>query len=113
MNNVRWHEVADVAAEALPVVLSAAADALAARGRFDIVLAGGSTPRELYRQLAALQPDMTGWHVWLGDERCLPESDPQRNSRMILDAWPAVAGLPAGHWHPMRAELGAQAAVVE
>ncbi len=113
MNNVRWHEVADVAAAALTLVLTAAAAALAARGRFDIVLAGGSTPRELYRRLAALQPDMSAWYVWLGDERCLPESDSERNSRMILDAWPAIASLPAGHWHPMHAELGATPAAVD
>ena len=113
MQTVRWHEVVDVADVAVRRVLHAAERALAERGEFHLVLAGGNTPRDLYRRLAAIGPDMTGWQVWFGDERCLPVHDPERNSRMALDAWPALTELPAGRLHVMPVELGASRAAAE
>jgi len=49
-----------------------------ARGTFHLVLAGGNTPRELYRALAARGAGDAHWVVWYGDERCLPEDDSDR-----------------------------------
>lgn len=95
-------------ARALALVRAAEAEALAARGMFHIVLAGGSTPRRLYQALAGEQHDWTRWQVWFGDERCLPPDDPKRNSRMAEEAWLKRVGLCAVH--PIPAELGADAA---
>ncbi len=61
-------------------------EAIAARGQFHFVLSGGSSPRAIY-QLLASPPyrDSIDWkniYFYFGDERFVPENDPQRNSLM-------------------------------
>lgn len=88
-------------------VCEAAERAVAARGTFHLVLAGGGTPLALYRALAARNAGDARWHVWYGDERCLPVDHPERNSRMIETAWLAASKIPSGNRRPIPAELGA------
>src|SRR5690606_5985601 len=79
---VRWHPMPDAAAradEAGAGIGEAARAAVAARAGFRIVLAGGSTPRTVYRKLVALSTDSRRWEVYFGDGRGVPENDPQRN----------------------------------
>jgi 6-phosphogluconolactonase len=110
---VRWHEVPDRQAlhqSALKCILAAAAQAIADRGQFHIVLAGGETPRAIYRLLCETRADWAAWHIYYGDERCLPADDAERNSRMAGDAWLDHVTIPAGQSHPIPGELGAVAA---
>ncbi len=109
---MRWHVVAesDWLAAALAWVNRAAAAAIAAREEFHLVLAGGGTPETLYRALAGQAHDWARWHIWFGDERCLPRSDPQRNSQMAASAWLDRVAIPASQIHIIPAELGAEAA---
>jgi 6-phosphogluconolactonase len=103
----RWHVAADAddwLARALAFVAAAEAEALAARGEFHIVLAGGGTPRRLYRALADEDHDWSRWRVWFGDERCLAPDDPARNSAMARTAWLDMVGMPAGNLHVILAE---------
>lgn len=105
----RWLVAADAAdwlARALDFVRRAEASALAARGVFHVVLAGGGTPRRLYEALAGEVHDWARWQVWFGDERCLPPDDPERNSRMAFEAWLGQVALPAANVHVIPAELG-------
>ena len=83
-----------------------AAAAIAARGAFHLVLAGGSTPRDLYRALAERKAGDARWQVWYGDERCLPVDHPERNSDMIEKAWLAASLIPPENRRPIPAELG-------
>ena len=108
----RWHVVDDSnwLTTSITWVNQAAESALAARGIFHIVLAGGSTPEKLYRVLAAQQHDWSRWHIWFGDERCLPQDDPQRNSRMACTTWLDRVGIPAANIHLIPAEQGAETA---
>lgn len=56
-------------------------DAIAARGRFTIALAGGEGPRVLYEALAARTDiDFARWVVLWGDERVVPRADPRSNA---------------------------------
>lgn len=108
---VRWHAFADDAslvADALARVMAASRDAIAQRGAFDIVLAGGNTPRKLYRQLREADTNWNLWHVWFGDERCAPPDDSERNSRMAHDEWLAQVPVPAANVHAIPAEEGAR-----
>ncbi len=108
----RWqtaHDMRDWLARALAFVARAEHAAIAARGEFHIVLAGGGTPRRLYSALAGQSHDWPLWRVWFGDERCLPADHPERNSRMAREAWLDRVAMPAGNIRPMPAELGAQA----
>lgn len=94
-------------------LLDQAAAAIAAHGCFDLVLAGGTTPRALYETLARRGAGDQRWHIWYGDERCLPADDPERNSVMAENAWLAASGIPAEQRRPMAAELGAEAAAAD
>lgn len=93
-------------------ILDAAARAIERRGRFLIVLAGGSTPRAIYRLLRAADTNWSRWQVYLGDERCLPADDAGRNSRMAADAWLNHIAIPRDQVHAIPAELGASAAAL-
>lgn len=98
----------DALVRALADALCREADAaIAARGAFHLVLAGGSTPRALYEALARCGAGDARWHVWYGDERCLPETDPERNSVMAEVAWLAASNVPPENRRPIPAELGA------
>lgn len=107
----RWHfSDSDAAwlAEALAFVARAEQAALAARGEFHIVLAGGNTPRIVYEALAREPHDWPRWQVWFGDERCLPVDHPGRNSVMARAV--LLEHVPVFSIHAIPGELGAQAA---
>jgi 6-phosphogluconolactonase len=106
----RWHEVADELAlqqAALDIILACAAQAIRQRGKFHLVLAGGNTPRGIYRRLRAVRTDWSAWYIYFGDERCLPPADPARNSRMAAEVWLDHVPIPQSQLHPIPAELGA------
>ncbi|MHB1091589.1 6-phosphogluconolactonase [Thiobacillus sp.] len=84
--------------------------AISARGAFHLVLAGGSTPRALYRALAHRSSGDARWHVWYGDERCLPPDHAERNSIMAETAWLAASHIPPENRRPIPAERGASEA---
>ena len=110
---VRWIAVADVAAlrrAAVERIVEAASRAIQQRGMFLIVLAGGDTPRSIYRSMRDVDTDWSCWHVFFGDERCLPASDGERNSRMAADAWLDHVAIPLNQVHAIHAELGAEIA---
>jgi len=106
----RWHAVADELAlqqAAIETILASAAQAIHERGRFHLVLAGGNTPRGIYHGLPTVQTDWSAWHIYFGDERCLPPADPERNSRMAAEVWLDRVPIPAFHLHTIPGELGA------
>lgn len=110
----RWHvakDDADWLDKALAFVRQAEAQALAERGIFHIVLAGGSTPGRVYTALAAEAHDWARWQIWFGDERCLPPDDPERNSWMAQTTWLDGCNIPHENIHPIPAELGGEQAV--
>jgi 6-phosphogluconolactonase len=51
-----------------------------------IALAGGTTPRRSYELLAEVAGSWKHVHLWLGDERCVPEDDPESNVRMVRES---------------------------
>jgi 6-phosphogluconolactonase len=106
---LRWHgfaDVADLQADALLRIRTAASSAMAARGVFRIVLAGGNTPRAIYQMLRKAITDWSRWQVYFGDERCLPVGDPQRNSRMARDTLLDQVPIPRANIHTIPAESG-------
>lgn len=95
-----------LAAAAAERCRDAARKATAARGVFHIALSGGSTPRLLYRRLAADEnaADWSRWHVWFGDERCVPRDHPESNCRMARETLLDHVAIPPAQVHPMYAE---------
>ncbi len=89
-------------------ILRHSQEAIKARGVFKIVLAGGTTPQASYRLLASAKTDWNRWHVFFGDERCLPADHPERNSTMAAEAWLNHCAIPHRQIHVIEAELGAE-----
>lgn len=99
---VRWQVCADadgLAAAAAQRILAAARAAIAARDSFHLVLAGGETPLPIYRRLAAADAQWRQWHLYFGDERCLPAGDPGRNETAVRRAWLDQSPIPAAQIH--------------
>ncbi|HKB59132.1 MAG TPA: 6-phosphogluconolactonase [Gallionellaceae bacterium] len=109
----RWHTFGSDPAfheAARDFILGAAANAISERGAFIVVLAGGNTPRSVYRLLRDARTEWRAWHVYFGDERCLPPGDPARNSRMAQEEWLGQVAIPGAQIHPIPAERGAASA---
>jgi 6-phosphogluconolactonase len=101
---VHADEAALVAGAAGHVIATAAA-AIAARGCFNLVLAGGSTPRPVYERLATMPGiDWTRVHVFFGDERCVPPDDPRSNYHMSRATLLDRVAIPAANVHRIRGE---------
>jgi 6-phosphogluconolactonase len=59
------------------------------RGRFDVALSGGRTPRQLYQRLARNRLLRGHWRqigLWFGDERAVPPEHADSNYRMVREA---------------------------
>lgn len=105
----RWHHFvyATTLQEAVARRISACASAaIAARGIFHCVLAGGRTPEAIYRQLRSLDTNWQAWSIYFGDERCLPDGDTQRNDTMARIAWLDHVSIPSAQIHAIPADLG-------
>ena len=112
-NKTRWKHFNSI--EALrhgvcDAIVKSAQQAIAQRGRFSIVLAGGNTPRAVYRLLRDLPKidfvDWSKWHIYHGDERCLPPNHEDRNSLMVEQVWLDYVNIPSNQVHDIPAELG-------
>ena len=105
----RWHTFQtqdEINQATLNRILAAAQQAIAERGSFSIVLAGGSTPKNVYALLKNAQADWSNWHVYHNDDRCFPVDDSERNSLMARTTWLNHVSIPASQIHDIPAELG-------
>jgi len=96
--------LASAVAERMAAALSAA---VAARGRADVALAGGTTPRRAYELLAARHGAKLPWpaiHVWFGDERCVAPDDRESNFAAAHSALLSKVALPPANVHRMAGE---------
>jgi 6-phosphogluconolactonase len=110
-------DVATLVVDAAGRIVDAASSAIAGRGAFHWVLAGGNTPRSLYEAMAG-EPwrsriDWTKTHVYFGDERCVPPDHADSNYRMAKAAMLDRVPLPAGQVQRIRGEIDPESAAVE
>ncbi|MBA0916666.1 MAG: 6-phosphogluconolactonase [Nitrosospira sp.] len=106
----RWHTASnlqDLHDAALTAILDAAMLAIRQRGAFHLVISGGETPRKIYQQLRTAQADWSKWHIYFSDERCLPTTDKNRNSRMAGEAWLDLVPIPESQIYIIPTEIGA------
>lgn len=94
-----WNDRAEIATRALMLCQFAYNEAIAKGERFTIVAAGGSTPRVLYELLASKQWDWSKVHIFWGDERYVPVTDPQSNEGMTRQVWLDRIDIPATNIH--------------
>lgn len=108
-SNVRWRHFESIESlrhTVCDAIVQRANEVIAQRGRFSIVLAGGNTPRAVYRLLRDVKMDWSKWHIYHGDERCLPSNHADRNSLMAEQAWLQYVTIPASQIHDIPAQLG-------
>lgn len=79
------------------------------KGRFALVLAGGLTPRELYRILANPPYDAAvPWndvHLFWGDERCVTPEHVDSSYGMFIESFWGKLPVPVGNLHRIPANL--------
>ncbi len=99
-----------LAERAASEIVARARAAVDRKGSFSWVLAGGGTPRDLYRLLAdpraAFRAAMP-WpstHFFWGDERHVPPDHPDSNFRMAQEAMLDAVPVPAHNVHRIRSE---------
>jgi 6-phosphogluconolactonase len=100
----RFEQLDELSRHAADACVEIVRDAVSARGRCSLALAGGETPRSLYRQLAALPARTIDWarvHVFWGDERYVPADDARSNFRMARETLLDHVPCPPEHIHPM------------
>jgi 6-phosphogluconolactonase len=105
----RWHSFSDITLleqSVTKAIQTSSNNAIRLRGEFHFVLAGGTTPRHIYEKLKDLQTNWHQWHIYLGDERCLPVSDSERNSYMVEQSWLKHVNIPPDQIHMIPTELG-------
>ena len=89
--------------------------AIRQRGVATLVLAGGSTPAPMFRELAKADLDWSRVIILQVDERFVPPDSPRSNARLIRETLltgPAAAARFVPLWHPA-ADLAAAAEAAE
>jgi 6-phosphogluconolactonase len=97
-------EVAAVVAERL---------ARAAREGGNVVLTGGTTPEQAYKEAAKRAADWSKVEVWWGDERCVPPDHEHSNYGMAKRALLDRLDVAPKAVHRMKGELGKEEAAAD
>lgn len=89
-------------------IVRLARESIAAHGKFNIALSGGSTPKKLYGLLASepyrSQIDWPHVEIFWSDERCVPVDNPECNYNMAREAMLSKLVLRADQIHRMPAD---------
>jgi 6-phosphogluconolactonase len=87
------------------MIAGAASESIVQRGRFTLVLSGGSTPEKTYRLLddvaLGTSIDWNRTFLFFGDERFVPRDDANSNFGMARRSLIARAAIPAANVIPM------------
>lgn len=112
----RWHPYASstlLEIAAVQTIQVSASKSIETRNAFHIVLSGGNTPRRVYELLQSIKTEWHLWHIYFGDERCLPKGHSERNSTMASEAWLNHVDIPASQIHIIPTEQGPDRSAVE
>lgn len=102
-----------LAARAADLIIESARDAVRWRGRFTLVLAGGTAPQKTYQLLG--QPERVAASPWsqsllfFGDERFVPPEDERSNFRMVQLALLARVPVASSQVFPVPTQAGSAA----
>ncbi len=114
MERREYRTVEEAGCDLAGLISELARTAVRDRGRFTMALAGGNTPRPLYRNLG-LPPwrEKIPWdqcHLFWGDERWLPADDPAGNYAMVRQTLLNSIRIPEQNIHRMVTEYPSPAA---
>ncbi|HEY2405703.1 MAG TPA: 6-phosphogluconolactonase [Polyangiaceae bacterium] len=98
-------ETTELPTVAAAKIADALVRAITERGHAAIALAGGTTPRAVYQELAkSVGINWAALDVYFGDERAVPANHPDSNYRMAEEALLGRVPFTAERIHRMRAE---------
>ena len=87
-------------------ILEIAETSIRLSNSFKIVLTGGNSVLKLYKILSNSKSNWSKWHIYLGDERCLPTNDKDRNDHVINQVWLNNSQILKKNIHFIYAEFG-------
>lgn len=106
-----------VAEKAAEFFVSSGLKAIADRGRFNVVLSGGSTPKLMFAKLAAILADnplpLDKIYFFFGDERMVPETSEESNFRSANELLLKPLGVRERNIFRFRTELEPDAAAAD
>ncbi len=94
-------------------ILNIAKISILKNDRFSIVLTGGQSALNLYKVFSKSNSDWEKWHIYIGDERCVPLHHKDRNDRVVNEIWLNNSIIPKNNIHFIKAELGLLEAKLE
>ncbi len=111
-----YPDVASLVDAAAGRFIEVAHKAIEVYGSFAVVLAGGSTPRALYRRLSGApynnQVDWNRVYLFWGDERSVPPDHPDSNYRMVRDTLLEGGLVPPANVYRIRGDMEPQQAAI-
>lgn len=106
--------IAELSVECANAISDYLAKAIALRGVGSLVLAGGSTPREVYKLLSTSNTiDWNNTHLFWGDERCVPPDHQDSNYLMVKQSLLDHITIPAKNIHRIKAEENSSQAAIQ
>jgi len=96
--------------DAARLFVERAAHAIAERGHFLVALNGGNTPERFFQLLASDFRENVDWsktHIFWGDERCVPASDPGSSYGQARDLFLRHVPIKESNIHRIKGELAA------
>lgn len=100
-------DASSLAHEGARRIADVARRSIAARGRFLLALAGGTTPRRLYKSLAVdeISIDWSRVEIYFSDERMVPLDSPDSNYAMARETLLDRVPIPQDHVHAVSTSL--------
>ncbi len=106
-----------VAEKAAEFFVSSGLKAIGERGRFNVVLSGGSTPKLMFAKLAAILSDnslpLDKIHFFFGDERMVPVTSEDSNFRTANELLLSPLSIPEQNIFRFRTELEPDSAAAD
>lgn len=99
-----FSELESLSRAAAEAIVSLMDSTLHRKDRFAMALSGGHTPRRLYQLLAEEYGERISWsrvHLFWGDERYVPPSDPRSNYGLAQQELIARIRIPRENVHPI------------
>jgi 6-phosphogluconolactonase len=100
----------DLAFSVASRLITAITDAQSTGGVAQVVLTGGRVAAKIYGAVAEsparVEVDWQRVEFWWGDERFLPDGDPERNETQARDAFLSALEVDPARVHPMPADTG-------
>ena len=94
---------AAVASECVEYVLKCSQEAIEEKGVFNVAISGGSLPTILALAVETLKSgaDVSKWHVFFSDERCVPLDHEDSNYKVVMGALLIPLGVPISQIHAL------------